>query len=366
MTMEEERLMILQMLSDKKITPQEAVELLKALEVDPQITAATEASAAESAPVPEGHGESTGIDEHRPTPLRPPISPAPPQAPEPIVRLRGLSSLGEMLEGLVNRLTPNLTPGIEVQEVAEGELTGDLIDIDLHSVNGALVVRAWDQPGFRAVIQRRVRAGSEEEARRRGAELAPFHAGPGSLRLHATAHYDLTQCQAELWIPAGRRYHISARTGNGRIEVTDLSGTEVRIRSGNGRLTVSGGEWDRAEMHTGNGNAQIEAAAGQMTVVTGNGSATVRPRGRRSSEVEVTTGNGSITVGTEGLYGAGLRLDISTGVGEIRCQVPNLSTTHQKDHLTGRRLEGRTEGYDQNPVQVSVRARTGVGSVTID
>lgn len=386
---DEERLMILKMLSEGKITPEEAAQLLQALDDGGEL-AATEAgaeAAAETAAEPAAEavtgaaaeggrdGGPTGEPPRVGQPSAPPEPPAPPAPPAPQAAkasgqgiwagLSGLSGLSELVEGLLGGLAPEAAAGTEVLEELSGDLAGDEVELDLETTNGRITVRGWDQPGYRAVIARRVRAGNTEEAWRRGQELTSLQVSRGRLSFHATAHRDLTLCSLELWVPAGRRYRVEARTGNGRVEVEGLAGGVARLRSGNGRVSVSNGNWEKLELKTGNGSAAVRARGRQMALTTGNGSATVELTGPGPAKVNVATGNGSVTLDTRQAAGTPLHLDVSTGVGGIRHELSGLNVVQQRQHLTGHRLEAHTGDGGSPSDGIQLQVRTGVGTVTI-
>ncbi len=347
--MEEERLLILQMLSEKKITAAEAAELLRALEGPP------------APPVTEAPRE---------VPPGPDFGDAPAPSASGAAAISGGQGNGfsDWLGGMLSRLSDliSLGTGLEVIEEVEGSLSANHVPVDLNVGNGRLCVYAWDRPHFKAIITRRVRAGSEAEARSRGAELAPFVVTDAGIRF-VTRHYgELQMAGLDLYLPGHLTYTLGARTGNGRIELEGLTGSAAALRSGNGRIRVEGGAWGRVEARTGNGSIKVGTDAAEVDVNTGNGSAEVTLLGNRSARAEATSGNGSITFDTASVPQVGLQVDLATGVGGIHDQsCRQWESQRLQDHLTTKKMSGQTIGYTSAANKVVLRARTGVGSITL-
>lgn len=131
--------------------------------------------------------------------------------------------------------------------------------------------------------------------------------------------------------PAGR---VDAGTGSGNVSVERCEGdVEVRTGSAQARLGPVGG---RARVRTGSGDVTIDSTAAAVLVTSGSGNVRL---GTVSAGAHVRTGSGDLTV-TEARSGeldllsgsgelrvgiaAGVRaeLDLSSGAGSARCELP--------------------------------------------
>ncbi len=131
--------------------------------------------------------------------------------------------------------------------------------------------------------------------------------------------------------PAGR---VDAGTGSGNVSVESCYGdVEVRSGSGQARLGPVGG---RARVRTGSGDVSVDATTAAVLVTSGSGDvrlgtvdagAQVRTGSgdltvteARSGELDLLSGSGELRVG----IAAGVRaeLDISSGAGSARCDLP--------------------------------------------
>jgi DUF4097 and DUF4098 domain-containing protein YvlB len=84
---------------------------------------------------------------------------------------------------------------------------------------------------------------------------------------------------------------VEARTSNGQIRVTGLSGAAV-VRTSNGAVTVTGHDGG-VEAHSSNGRIALQNNSGELTAHTSNGA--IEISGARRS-VEANTSNGRIHV----------------------------------------------------------------------
>ncbi|MFO7173400.1 MAG: hypothetical protein DIU70_010625 [Bacillota bacterium] len=344
--MDEERLRILKMLAEGKISPEEAAELLEALEEGEEAEsgrrarreAAAGGSQVASAREASGSwiGEGWGIDYL-------------------------VQGVWQFVSDIVERLAPLEIPGPERTEEQAGELVAETVEVDLEVWNGRLTLRGWDRPGYRAVVTRRVRKERPEPSPEELSRLAPLVVEPGRVELKAVGEQELVLCSLDLWLPAGRRYCIRARTGNGRIEVEGLGGPEVRLHTANGRVVLTGGFWEEAALRTGNGRLVVAAGVKRGELQTGNGHAEVTLTAGPVEEVNVATGRGSVTLDIGALAPQGLQLDISSGLGGIRCEVPGLVVEDE----VGGRLRGHLPGGQSSAAQALIRVRTGLGPVTV-
>lgn len=374
---QEERLLILQMVADKKITAAEGVELLRALEAKDAKPAAAAAPAPEQAPpLP----KVSGVTFHMtPPPVPPapaaselpPVSPAPPAPPAPGNGATLGSGLASFIEDIVERVSSAFSEVVEPRFEFTYELTGefapsDVIPLRIQTGNGKVIVQTWDEPGWKAVILVKARGNSEEDARARAADAYTVKTTSG-FDLEARRH-DWTDIAVyvTLYVPKGNRYSLDTRTGNGKVEIKGVEITDGRVTTGNGALVCTGGKADRLALRSGNGSIELDGDIADVEAGSGNGSVHVRPLGLRSQVLRVNTGNGSVHVTTGSISAdAGFRVDAHTGMGGIHLTVPGLVYDRDIRTVGHKHIVARSANYEQTAVKVSITARTGMGSVSI-
>jgi len=305
---QEERLMILQMVADKKISAVEAAELLKALGP--------------------GHKEPEPASE--PTPAPPfrtrPIPPPPPPV---------LTGLGSFIENVVEMVTGPLSDAMEPRYEFPAELTGefapDEVQIRIVTGSGRVVIQAWDGQGYQASIVAKASGANEEEARAKAASAYTVKADATGFDLEAKRwDWGGTAVHVVLLVPKGKTYRVEARTGNGAIEVEGLAMSDTKLDTGNGSIHVS-------------------------------------PTGSQPQMLRLRTGNGSIAVRTVKVgAGAGFKVEAHTGLGRVNLGLPSLIFDTDVRHSPSKTVVARTVNFETAAVPVTILAWTGMGSVTVD
>ena len=346
---QEERLMILQMVADKKISASEASELLKALD---EKGAATPGAA----------------------PPPPPKGAAPPNPPPPPFPSPGLGSgLSAFVEEIFDRATGILGdftgPRFEFPTEISGVFAGDQVPLRIFTGNGHVELKGWDEPGYKASILVKARGSSEAEARGRAADAYTVRATESGFELEANRRYDWSELTVSvtLYLPKQKLYRLESRTGNGHILVEGINLIDGSGTSGNGRITVRGAAADRLYLKSGNGSIEIDGDVADLEAGTGNGSVKVIPLGRRSESMQLKTGNGSVVVDTGRLSReVGLHVDAHTGMGSVNISRNNLVYERQERNVGHKHVVARTQGYETAERRVSIRARTGLGSIAVE
>lgn len=345
---QEERLMILQMVADKKISATEAAELLKALDGD-RATLASATAPRSVSPVP-------------------PVPPTPPTPPSP----EGDGWLGPMIENIVKRITdavPNLSdPKHEFPTEWTGEFAGSEVPVRIATGNGRVELVAWDQPTYKATVRVEVRAKTEAEARELAerAYTAKFDETGVEVNDHKMSHHDVT-VHVSLMLPRDKAYKVEGKTGNGQLKLENLRVIDSRLTSGNGKIRAHGVSADRLHLRSGNGSVEVDGDVAELEAGTGNGSITVVPSGARGQNLRVSTGNGSVRVHTRRLSNeVGLKVDAHTGMGGVTIDLPNLTYERDVRTMGHKHVVARNARYGEAPAAVSIVARTGLGSVSVD
>ena len=249
-------------------------------------------------------------------------------------------------------------------------------DIMLSTFDGSIEIRAWEKPEVEVIIEKRA-------ASKDAAAAIEIHTEQDGNRVTVDVktekgtsfgiHFNNSR-SAKLIVSAPARSNIVAKSGDGSIDVTRISG-RLELRSGDGSIHGRdlGGD---VRAHTGDGSITLEGVSGKLDVDTGDGSVrasgtltSVRARSgdgsitvranagsTADSDWDIVTGDGSVTLELpDGFSG---ELDAHTGAGGIRMHditVSNVSGTIGRNTVRGRLGAG---GHN-------VRVRTGDGSITL-
>lgn len=332
--MDDERLVVLRLLEQGKITAEEAAELLQALD------------AGKAPPV----GPAAA-------PAQPPAAAAAAAAsPASAVRV----SLLEGIERLLDSLAGVLGETRRYETVVEGSFSPGRrpVRVVLHSFNGRIQVCGWERPTYRLELVKEVRARTEEAARRlaeamgrvtRGDEFLAVESerrGPGGMKVTC-------------WLPQDLSCELEARSSNGRIVVEGITAQRMRLATTNDRVEVSGGRLGDADIETSNGRIVVAGPAERVRARTSNDRIDVIPPGGVAAGTwDLETSNARVTVALAA--GTPVRLDLATRNAPIRLSVdPLIYEINEKGHHS-RVVAATPGGGPGTGVQLRVRTSNDV------
>ncbi len=146
---------------------------------------------------------------------------------------------------------------------------------------------------------------------------------------------------------------VKVGTGSGDVEVRGVRAARVDVGTGSGNVT--GGTLDGQDVRvgTGSGNVHLDLIrARTLRIGTGSGDADVGLAGELQ-QAQVGTGSGDVTLRVPTTFGASL--DLTTGNGDVRSDLPLQVTQQNAHHLIGRIGDGRA----------SIKVSTGSGGVHV-
>lgn len=418
----EERRLILRMLEAGRITPEQAVELLKALQAPtaeaPEAAAGARAEFRHEAPERGGDlwrwAESVA---GRMGELADELSERVSRAVESAGLEGRLSDMGERLEQLGQTLAERVGQAFGTlgraafpEHAFTEELSGTFAeglnpDVELRTRNGHIRVAAAP-PGetgprtWRLKVDRRIRARTREEAESLGLKLVSVEHGPTRLTVRTEVpewqFWGPHAVHLELTVPADVALELRASTSNGNVSVKGLRGGSVEARSVNGRLDLADLAAHRVTAHGVNGSVLLDgvlaelvagdsvngsitgsATAAELKVSSVNGSVTLRPsaefeRAPAHQRVSARTVNGSVRVvlppemrdaATRGDLGLGLEAE--TGWGTARIEVPGTALVSQTAQMGKQRVVYRSPDFDRAARTLQVQASTRHGSAVV-
>lgn len=387
---DEERLEILRMVAEGKITPEQAVELLRALEPQHE-------EGQRRAGGPEVHERRREeVEEIWEAKVRKAQEKAEQAARAAAERAEVIAqeagkkaeyigkavsetvaeSLRGVFEGLfrggVGWFERIGAPGDEYEftDVITGEFPSEgEIQVELATTNGRIEVNSAEQPGYTVEVVKRVRAASEEEARERAQDLYEFR--QDGLLLSGRSKDSFAwrtpaSCAFRLKLPRGRKASLTLDTANGRIEVTEMEGTKLVADTANGRVEVDGSSFGEASISTANGRIEYRGESNRLKADTANGRIEARLVGTGSWEFE--TANGRIEVAVEKAPGVGYEVDVSTNMGNINVNGlddAEVLCDDRRRRWGPRRYHARTPGFSEAAEKATIKASTSVGKVDI-
>lgn len=363
--MSEERRMILNMLAEKKITAEEAAELLKAL---------GPLAGPGGADRQDGVGPPPRDDREFAGPVH--EGSVPPRSERPRAGDAEPGHSRSILEEFLSRLDidwGNLPfafggEAYRFEEEHRGHFGGDgSIDLELTARNGRVEVFAWDRPEWRAVIRKKVRGSSEEQARQRAQDISHFAGGPSGIKFEErTVGWGNTGVSVEVWVPRDRTYEVQARSSNGRVILDGLRCAGLVAKTANGKVGVRIVDSATAEVSTANGQVTFEGPAEKLSCHTSNGSIRLYPiPGKAGMRADVHTANGSIKVWVPQDRSTGLDIEARTGFGGLEVDLPEFTILEYDKQFGRRQLRGHTADLASRERTITLTARTTNGSIRV-
>ncbi len=383
---EEEKLEILRMVAEGKITPEQGVELLKALSPGGEETRGR-SGRPERPERPEDTWEEKikRTQEKAEQAAKAAAERAEYLAEEAGKRAEYIGkavseTVGESLRGVFEGLFRGGmgwfeglgSPADEYEFVdtingefpAEGE-----IQVNLRTTNGRIEVGVADQPGYTLEVIKRVRAATEEEAREKCEDIYEFSQEGLILRGKSKDSFAWrtgASCAFRLKLPRGRKASLNLDTANGRIEVDGVEGSRLVADTANGRVDVDTSSFTETSIGTANGRVEYRGESKRLKADTANGRIEARLRGAGDWQFE--TANGRIEVVVEKAPGVAYEVDASTNMGSIT--VGGLDTAEVLYDDRGRRwgpkrYHARSAGFGEAAQKATLKASTSVGRIEI-
>jgi len=304
----------------------------------------------------------------------------------PLVDMSGLSELFQNLRGVTR------WPARESEEVLTGELTGEAPRVRLVTKNGSISMRGWEQPGYKVVLKKRVYVEDEDEAEELARSAVAASASGDKLEVLVRESSKIS-VSIEAWLPKERGIVAEAMsqngavtlegmtllegslsTTNGAVRVKEASARRLDLSTVNGAVSVDGAAAEKLEASTTNGGVVWSGAAREASLKSVNGSIRVDAEFSDSwgsaaeSRYRLECVNGSLRVAVPGDPSVGVRLEargrrIDLGGAEDAFE---LEREPGAGPGSSRRLAGATRGFEGAPKRLIVEATTLNGAVRVE
>ena len=274
----------------------------------------------------------------------------------------------------------------EFTDVVKGQVgSGEVIAIGISNANGPIRVEGWSEDDYQLTMVQRLRGSDRELLRTRlfdlgwedGAERTDFRLtvpslGDVSIALH-------------LMVPKDRMYEVELLSQNGSLRVEQLNGTNLKLdtvngsthlhsvkahsirgEGGNGSCEMKDVEAKAIRHSLGNGSYRVSVSAGDVDLLTTNGSVNVRVsyvQGVTSYRLRTT--NGAIKVSLPQEDDLGLALDLQTSVGRITTEVKALEISRLERQGGGSALTAHSVDYSGKADKLDLEASSTSGSIVV-
>ncbi|HHY75417.1 MAG TPA: DUF4097 domain-containing protein [Firmicutes bacterium] len=248
----------------------------------------------------------------------------------------------------------------------EGEIT-----VDMGTLNGRISLDVWDEPGYRLVVTRRVPAATEEEARSKANDLYEFTQDGLTLRARGREHRNnlfgsSPSVHFALTLPRDRRARIVVSSANGRLTFEGVKGSSLKASTANGRIEARGLDFSDISLDSANGRIEFTGKVRDLSLRTANGRVVADVEG--AGNWNLSSANGRIELNVRKIPGAAYEVEASSVSGKV--DVAGLEDAevliNEVRHSGGaRRYKARSRNYDAAEVRGSIKAHTASGRVIV-
>lgn len=375
--MNQERKRILEMVQEGKLSAQEAIILLDALDEGKK-------AAAEGKPDVVGEN-GTG-----------PVFPADEKQKAENERTYGaktdednfykqMEQAGERIFDFVNSALRKIreidfqfNQSVEIPHVFQQSGEGiDRVDIDV--ANGPVRVIPWEQEEVRIECQAKVyRAEDREHGRSYFLDNTIF-SQDNSMLVFATKSKWM-RVETVVYVPKRRYKKISVRifngeltgerlesdyllvkTTNGKVDLENVSGAKLDIETVNGQIRVQDVQADELEAETINGAIDVLAACRKLELKSFNGNifCKLKDAGTKVMEAKAVTGNIHVFVPD----GAGINGELRSNLGSYTLDLEGVDILHEKRDVIQKQMKFKRTGTGEETIHLFADTKTGSVSV---
>jgi DUF4097 and DUF4098 domain-containing protein YvlB len=186
--------------------------------------------------------------------------------------------------------------------------------------DGSIQIQSWDNPDVLVEIEKRgptreaidaLEVKTSQDGNTVEVEVKqPRRESFTGIGIHRSA-------SARLIVSVPRRANVSARSGDGSIQIDRVNGL-IELNTGDGSIRA-GRVAGELKLHTGDGSVTVEDADGRLDIDTGDGSVTV---GGKLTAVRLHTGDGSIVYRAQAGTAMSEDWEITTGDGGVSLYLP--------------------------------------------
>ncbi|MEB1808830.1 MAG: DUF4097 domain-containing protein [Bacillaceae bacterium] len=366
----EERKMILKMIEDGKITAEEGLKLLNALQQDE----------------PKEMKEKKATEEKQQTALSERVDwDSKRQSRRTYRQTSGASILTGFIENAIQKIKDldldfNFGPYVEIEHIFHHKhFTGKELDFSLE--NGSVTLIPWEEQDIRVECKAKVyRARDAEEGRQTFLQETVFEGREDRVKFYSKVK--TIKIQATCYIPREYYNSIKVYTFNGHIKGENLQGGKLETKVVNGSVQLSDVESKKLYAETVNGPVDISASHNEWCEVkTMNGAITLEGK---NIDVSVETVNGAIRYrldevaepcyadlkATTGSIDVSLPDDLrvegklETNVGGFTCDLNGLEIVEEKKDFVQKTLSF-IANKECSP-RFKLEAETNTGSIQIE
>lgn len=387
--MKEERRMILQMIEDGKITADEGIALLEALEKTDVEELSSRSQAKGEAGSKANANESTQDQSEakhkqhteQDSNFEEFTHKARKFGEEAVEQSKIVGNkIGDLVEKFINKVKDldfdfSFGNVVKVEKVLEGKPPESGV-IDLTTINGKVEIMGWDKEEYHIGVIGAIRAENQLEANAILNEILHVEETSSALTI-AVEQSRGTKISLEVCLPKKLLRDIKVKTSNGAIEIEDLqvegakletSNGPIRIEglhskglycdTSNGRIAIEESHIDELYARTSNGQVRLDGTISKAKCFTSNGSIRYTLKEVKAGELDFETTNGAIEVKLP-LEGLSVKGELKTSHGSLDCTLPKIEITSATKEISNRYLRFQSIEEAGEPFAIVCNTKNG-------
>lgn len=257
---------------------------------------------------------------------------------------------------------------ISIEEYHSGQFSGKRVELDLDLRNGGIKVSPSEDQFFHLEIIKRVNAATRERAEEllSGCKFAEYYAQRLSVGdKDCRSLGGRVQVSLRLRLPRGHTYSGRVVSKNGAVEVNSIDIDDIFLNTVNGALRVGRVTGTRLVGGTVNGSIGLEGSFDEVEAKTTNGSITLVEIAA-DSKITLKTVNGRISVQLPARDEIGYNVDARATSGSVRLEHEQLQSGFSSERVgAGRKIEGATANWSRSGHKIELYLRSVNGSISI-
>ncbi|WP_147534073.1 DUF4097 family beta strand repeat-containing protein [Bacillus marasmi] len=272
----------------------------------------------------------------------------------------------------------NFGQGYELSHIFQ-QSDVELRNIDVDIANGSVQFIPWDQNDVRIECKAKVYRGeSQDEARASFLRDILFNVDIGTLRFSAQPKW--MKVEATIYLPKAdyenariRLFNgpirfenlnvksLKAKTANGRIGGTGLVGEKMEVETANGKIKIRESKITELEAETLNGAIQLEGDYARLELQSFNGNIGCKLKGDRCEEIEAKTISGGIDLAIPS--GLAVTGELKTNLGSFAVELDGIQIVSEKSDVVQKSLHFKPVVPSTHLFKLEAETKTGSISV---
>lgn len=267
-----------------------------------------------------------------------------------------------------------ITQSVEVPHVFQQ--AGEQIEkIDIDIANGPVRVIAWDQQEVRVECQAKVyRVEDRDEGRSYFLDNTVFSQDNGLLcfatkskwmRVETTVYIPrkiykkitVRMFNGEMTGELLESEHLVVKTTNGKVDLTGISGKKLDVETVNGQIKVIDLNTDQIEAETVNGAVDVAGFSRKADLKSFNGNitCTLARAGTEMVEAKAVTGNIYVNVPDT----ATIDGEVRSNLGSYTLDLEGINVLHEKKEVIQKQMKFKRSGSDDQTLYLEADTKTG-------